>query len=341
MATSNDSSHTGLLNESLIRILVGGGMHAIRLMQLAVQFNIIEILETGDKNISELSRLSNTHEKTLQRVMRTLTYLGFFDQTETESYRLNQLSRLFLRNAEHSLYAESMLMGETWFWQAWAELSHSLQTGETAFNQAKGKGLFEYLNTHAKASDLFNATLAKDDTESLLLEYYDLSPFNHLIDIGGGEGHIAKILLEHFTTISITLFDLPNILEAEVTHILLEQFKDRLKLVGGDFFQFVPSGGDAYLLKYVLHDWNDSDVSRILSTIHHAMNSESKLLIIERPFVEDAVNAHLLDISMLALTGGEERTISAYNTLMESADFAISHTIDFQNGAVLFECTKR
>jgi hypothetical protein len=215
--------------------------------------------------------------------------------------------------------------GEFWRWQAWGHLLQSIQTGETAFNHTYGMGWFEYLAQHPKAGAVFDAAMASSERHHTVAAAYDFSTIGTLVDVGGGTGMLLATILQAHPQLHGVLYDTP-----QVTAHAQELFKaagvaDRCDIVAGDFFAGLPSGGDAYLLSLIVHDWEDAQVITLLENCHRAMHAHGKLLLVEQvvPSGNDPSLSKLLDITMLVEAGGRERTEPEFRALFAAAGFTL------------------
>ena len=200
-----------------------------------------------------------------------------------------------------------------------------MQTGETAFNYVHGVSLFEYLDQSPEAAKIFNANVASMTSREAhaLVNAYDFSSTLLLVYIGGGHGALTTAILQMHPKTHAILFDLPSIVEETRRRLTIEGIADRCEVIGGNFFEAIPRGGDTYILKDVLHNWDDELATTILRTCRQGLNDSAKLLLIERVLIpgNDPMIGKLIDISMRIFTGGMERTAAEYSALLEAAGF--------------------
>jgi hypothetical protein len=217
-------------------------------------------------------------------------------------------------------------------WRPWGHLLHSVRTGETAFDHVHGAGLFDYLAEHAEASALFNQGMAGNSPAHarLVARTYDFSSMTKVIDVGGGRGRlIATILAEHEHLRGI-LFDQPHVIESARETLDEAGVADRCELVGGSFFDAVPQGGDAYILRNIIHDWQDDQAIAILTACRRAMVDGARLILVERRLADDpreALPVLHADLEMLVNVGGRERTTEEYAGLLVRSGFRLNRTI--------------
>jgi SAM-dependent methyltransferase len=216
-------------------------------------------------------------------------------------------------------------------YQAWGDLLHSVQTGSPAFNHVFGTVLFEYLHRNAEAADAFNGGMT--DVSSMLayavLMAYDFSRIPSIVDIGGGQGKLLRSIVQINPEIKGIVFDLEPAIEIAKQHLGSDACSGRCSAVAGDFFDSVPEGADAYILCGVIHDWDDHHSIRILKNCRRAMNGNGRLLLVETVVPESGVNCfgNLLDLNMLVMTGGRERTKSEFCTLFNAAGYKLTRIV--------------
>jgi hypothetical protein len=222
------------------------------------------------------------------------------------------------------------MMGEEYF-RAWGELLYSVRTGEPAFDRIFGQPLFTFFSQHPEQASNFDKAMVGShgrDTAAML-DAYDFSEFTTVVDIGGGNGSTLSAILGRHPHLHGTLFDLPGVIERASVTIEKAEVSDRLQRVGGDFFQTAPSGADAYVLRHVIHDWDDERALRVLKNVRHAMKTSGRLLLVETviPAGNEPCFAKLLDITMMVVPGGKERTEKEYGDLLGSAGFRLARII--------------
>jgi precorrin-6B methylase 2 len=219
--------------------------------------------------------------------------------------------------------------------QAWGDLMHSLRTGEPAFSHVFGMDRFAYMAQHPDEAATFDAAMAGFTRQIAIAvaASYDFSPFRRIVDVGGGSGALVAGILQANPALTGVLFDLPHVAERAKASIAALGLADRCAVVGGDFFKGVPEGGDAYLLKHVIHDWNDVRAAEILQSCRRAMGSAARLLIIEGVFPpridqsEASRGAAANDVNMLVCTGGRQRSEAEFRALYEAAGLKLTRIV--------------
>jgi hypothetical protein len=304
-----------------------GGFHTTALLYTAARLGLADRLRDGPKNSEELASLVGAHGPTLRRLMRALVEIGVLWEAEEGRFGLTPLGALLQEDTPGSLRSVAIIYGDT-FGQAWGSLLHSVRTGQTAFEHVFGAPFFDYFAQHPAESEAFNQTMASLSATIAadVVARYDFSGMRKVVDVGGGHGALVAAILKANPQTTGILFDLPAVLAGARDRVAAEGLSERCELVGGDFFEAVPRGGDAYLLKWILHDWDDERALRILRNCRQAMTAPARLLVLEVVLPDrspaspaGAVN----DINMLVLTGGRERTESEYRAMFAAAGFQL------------------
>ncbi|MEP7304734.1 MAG: methyltransferase [Acidobacteriota bacterium] len=230
-------------------------------------------------------------------------------------------------NIDGSAHSAAMLYGESFWWDAWGGLFESVRTGGTAFEQVHGVGFFEFVEANPDAASVFNAAMQSMTAEraAAIAAAIDTSGCRSLVDVGGGHGAFAAAIARCHPAVAVTLFDRPSVVDGARSTLSSLGVLDCCGFVIGDFFVFVPGGADIYTLKDIVHDWDDERALRILTNVRGAMSGSARLLVIERivpPGGEPSVSK-IVDMSMLVLTGGKERTDMEYRALLHSAGLRV------------------
>ena len=303
-----------------------------RAIYVATQLGIADHLRDGPKSTAELATDTNTHELSLYRLLRVLASAGIFEETESRRFAHTPLSQ-YMRSDVPGFHALILMWGSDWEWKIWEKLIYSVQTGQPAFDHLFGMGLWEYFGrvdpeagrTFAKAMTDFSAPL-----NGAIVAAYDFSLLGTAVDVGGGEGSLLSQLLSSHPQMRGILFDRPDVLEAAGERVAAEGLSGRCELVPGDFFVSVPKGGDIYIFKDVLHDWDDEQVIQILSNCRKACRTGGVVLIVELliPAGNQPSFAKILDLQMLVeFRGGRERTESEFRALLSRASFELIRVI--------------
>ena len=290
-----------------------------RTLQIIAELGIADALNDALETAEQLAKKTGTDADALHRALRLLASHGIFEFRDG-AWTHTAASRLLREDHPRSVRAFCRPMGAPASWQSWGHLEHAVRTGQTALSKLERKGIFAYLTKHPEESRIFNAGMEAKAQRDIpaLLEAYDFSAFKTIADIGGGRGHLLLSILGVTPNATGILFDQPHVI-AEAAN------EPRLKCHAGDFFQGDLPTADAYLLMDILHDWNDADAARILTSIRRAAMAQSKLLIFET-IIPDMPGPHLakaLDVNMLVMTGGRERTVAEHSTLLKATGFEL------------------
>jgi O-methyltransferase domain len=290
---------------------------------------VADHLAGGPRPIDELARLTGTHAPTLQRALRALAGKGVFTEVADGVFGLTPLAEplrsdhpLSLREA-YPLFAPEIV--------AWASFDHSLRTGESCFEAAHGKSFWQYMTEHPRDSARFDASQQAVTRRELrsALPAYDWDSFGNVVDVGGGNGAFLAGLLAQYPSLRGVVFDQPHVVSAAGRVLAEAGVADRCEVVGGSFFESVPAGGDAYLLKRVLYDWNDDRAAELLRVVRAGMHGDSRLLVIE-PVIEPGNEfdwGKLYDLLLVAMGGGGARTQECLAELFAKADLELVRVV--------------
>jgi len=298
------------------------GFMASRALTVAAMLNVADALQNGPCYYVDLASTVGADQRSLHRLLRLLVSLGIFEETAPGTYGLNAAADLLRTDHPQSLRDMAVMITSPSHWLAWGEFDAAVRSGESGSRHAYGTDLFSWFQQEENSEEweLFNAAMTSFSagTAAAVAKAFDFSPFGKIVDIGGGHGLLLRQLLDAAPQATGVLFDLPGVIEgAEQEHL-----GDRVELVGGDFFEAVPAGGDAYVFKHVIHDWSDEQCVTILRNVAAGMAPDARVLVAEivMPDTTEPHAAKFMDVNMLAMTeGGCERTEAEYTALFESA----------------------
>ncbi|HEY5833422.1 methyltransferase [Streptomyces sp.] len=300
-----------------------------------------DLVAGGPKTATELAELTGSDPRALARLLRALAGVGLFRADEQGRYAATDLGDTLRAEVPGSLASFVLMeLGEAHH-SAWGEIVHAVQSGQPAFDKAVGKKIWEFFETTpvmaahlGKAMGGLTAMVAE-----AVLDVYDFSPYRKIVDVGGGEGaFLGSILASHPAGRGV-VFDLPPTVDKGRPAIAGAGLADRCELVGGDFFQSVPDGGDLYLMKWVLHDWNDESCVEILTNCRKAMRDDARLLVVETivPDGDDFSPSKIIDLNMMVLTTGQERTAGEFRALLSAAGFTVTRMLPTQSPSSVIE----
>jgi hypothetical protein len=308
---------------------------------VAAQLGLADLLKDGPRSSDELASATGMHAPSLYRVLRTLAAIGVFEETETNIFGLTPMGETLRSDAEGSLRPLAVCMGGQCNWQAWGDILHSIKTGESAFEHVFGTGFFQHLERHPDNARMFldSMNCCASLYNEAIVAAYDFSRFRKIVDIGGGQGKLITAILKANPETRGALFDTPNQTPGARRFFEQEGIGERCETLTGDFLEAVPEGGDAYLLKHIIHDWDDSRAIEILKNCRRSMTKEARLLLVEEIITgdEEFAPAKVLDIQQLLMPGGRERTEEEYRMLLESAGFELTSVIPTQSSLSIIE----
>jgi hypothetical protein len=259
-----------------------------------------------------------------------LASVGIFIETDGR-FGLTPLAEYLRTDTPGSLRNFVMLIGQQSFWRSWGHLLHSVRTGEPAFPEVYGMAPWEYWAAHPEENAVFKAAMTSlsSGVVNAVVRSYDFSRIGVLLDVGGGEGALLAAILAANPSLRGILFDQPNVVRSVGALLERAGVADRCEVVGGSFFEAVPTGADAYLLKSVIHGWDDEAAIEILRVCRAAMDDRGKLLVVERVIRpgNDPDPAKFSDLNMLVIPGGQERTADDFELLYAGAGFKLSNII--------------
>ena len=260
---------------ALFRMITG--YYVSRAIHVVAKLGIADLLADGARGHDDLAKATGTHAPSLNRVLRLLASAGVFTEEEDGSFALTPIGACLRSGVPGSMRAAALLFGGI-TQQAWGDLLYSVETGEPAFRRVFGMDPFDYMAEHPDEAANFDAAMA-DFTKHIAIAVaaaYDFSPFRRIVDVGGGNGALLAGILKANPTLTGVLFDLPEVADRATAPMRELGLADRCEIVGGDFFKAVPAGGDAYLLKHVIHDWNDDRATAILRNCRRAMGADGQ-----------------------------------------------------------------
>lgn len=309
-----------------------GSAHWIsKLVYAAAKLGLADHLADGARSAEELAGPTGTHARSLHRLMRALASLGVLTGIDGGRFALTPLGETLKTGAPGSARATVLTFGSPMFVAGFENIMHSLATGETGFEKAMGMPVFEYLGQHPEEASLFSETMVgfHGAEPAAVAEAYDFSGFATVVDVGGATGNMLGAILSRHPGPRGVLFDLPHVV-SDAPALLKERGVDtRVRIEGGSFFETVPAGGDAYILSHVIHDWSESQCLAILGHCRKAMKPDGRLLLVEMvlPAGDEPHPGKILDMVMLVLPGGQERTEEEYRLLLEKAGFRLNRVI--------------
>jgi SAM-dependent methyltransferase len=310
------------------------GHYISRAIYVAAKLNIADLLADGPRHFEELATAAGAHGPSLNRLMRLLASAGVFAETDIGTFALTPMGDCLRSGTPGSSRATALLFAGP-LMCGWDELLHSIKTGETTFQRALGMDPFVYMAKHPEEAAVFNEAMTAVSTHTArgVPVAYDFSAFETVVDAGGGHGALLVAILLANPSIRGILFELPYVAEGARQAIANLGLSERCQVVAGDFFESVPSGADAYILKSVIHDWDDAKCVKILQNCHRAMAPGGKLLLVELVLperVDQSPRAQIgtgSDVNMLVNVGGRERTDADFEKLFAASGFKLTKIV--------------
>lgn len=297
----------------------------------AAKLRLADLLADSPKTADELARATKTHGPSIHRLLRTLASRGLFTEVEPKRFALTPLGATLKSDTPGSARAVVMTLGGDWQWKAWGDFLYSLETGRPAMDKVWGTPLFEYLARHADDAACFGEAMAgiHGAEAAAVVKAYDFSKVNTLVDLGGGTGTLLAAILQANAHLRGVLCDLAHTVPRARKRVEASGLAARCDVVAGDFFDAVPAGHDGYVLSHVLHDWNDEQCMAILRNCRKAIAAGGRLLIVEIviPAGDTPHHGKQLDLLMLTVTGGIERTAEEFAALLEAAGFRLTRIV--------------
>lgn len=312
-----------------------------RSVYAAAKLGIADFLKEGAKSYEDLAALTETDPQALYRLLRALSSLGVFTEIEPEHFALTPTGYFLQTDIPGSLRAMALMYGEDDY-KASGCLLHSVKTGESAFEKLYDMPVFEYMQQNADSAKTFDAAMTSYSSVAIpaILAAYDFSDIGVLADVAGGVGSLLTAILKENPRMKGILYDVPAVIEKAHPLINAAGVGDRTQLVAGSFFDSVPTGADACLLKHIIHDWSDEQSLTILQECHKALPTEGKLLLVEHVILpgDEPCFGKLFDVGMLLwCKGGKERTEAEYQALLGRAGFKMTKVIPTNTPLIIIE----
>ncbi|HEX5964740.1 MAG TPA: methyltransferase [Pyrinomonadaceae bacterium] len=318
------------------------GSLAAQVLYVTAKLGIADLLADGPKSVEDLATATDTHAPSLYRILRAAESVGVFVEKENRVFALNANAEPLRSNVPNSLRDIAIFMGEDWHWEVWGKTMYSVRTGKSAWAHAHGDDdVFDYFRKRPEAFEVFNRAMTSLTALSAkaVSEGYDFTGVKTLIDIAGGHGRLLTEILEVNPSMRGILFDMPQVIEGARESVAKTNAADRVEFEGGDFFVSVPAGGDAYMMKHIIHDWDDEKSLMILRNIKQAMNPGGRVLLVESVIAERGAQdfGKLMDIEMLVSPGGKERTAAEYEDLFARAGLRMTRIVPTKSAYSVIE----
>jgi hypothetical protein len=314
-------------------------------LQVAAELRIADLLANGPREIADLARERGVNEDALYRVLRALASVGVFDEVARRRFGLNPAAALLRSDVPGSLYDMARWISDPFHMRVYADVMHSINTGETAVKKAVGMEVFDYLSKNPDLSRVFNNAMTSFSgmVVPAALEAYDFSGIRVLVDVAGGHGGVLTGILDQHPAMRGILCDLDHVIAGARQRIASIGLQGRVECVTADIFAAVPEGGDAYLMKHIIHDWDDERAGLILRNIRKVLPKNGRVILLES--VLAPANApdfgKILDLEMLLLPGGRERTADEFVALFAANGLQLTKIVSTKSPLAVIEAVSR
>jgi hypothetical protein len=299
-------------------------------LSVAARFGVADRLVDGPKTAEEIAAAVGVNGGHLYRVLRALTGMGVFSADSEGRFGLTPMGNLLRSDVPGSARPIATYVCDPWSWAPWGQLADSVKTGQPVFDRMFGEGVFDYFGKHPDEAATFNAGMTgfSQQAAAAVLKAYDFSPFEQIVDVGGGHGSLLLAILKATPGATGIVFDAPQVATGATEAIRAAGMADRCTAQGGNFFEAVP-GGDLIVMKNIIHDWNDAKATNILKACRAASRPDTKLLLVELvvPAGFAPHMSHVLDLEMMVLCDGKERTEQEYRELLAGAGYKLSRIV--------------
>jgi hypothetical protein len=311
---------------------VATGYMASSALYAAITLNIADHLASGPTPMAELAHATGANEDALYRVLRLLASLGIFAEVAPKTFTLTPAAELLRKDAPNSLRGMAAFLPDPFHYRVYSEIMHSVMTGKPAGDKALGMPIFEYFEKHPEYSQVFNdaMTALSAPVAAAAVEAYDFNGIGTLVDVAGGHGEVLMTILKACPNVRGILADLDHVVAGAKPRIAAAGLSGRMQAVACDFFKAVPDGGDAYIMKHIIHDWDDERATAILKNIATAMGVKKGRVILLESVIPAGPAPDLgkfIDIEMLVLPGGKERTADEFRARFVRAGFSLTKVV--------------
>jgi SAM-dependent methyltransferase len=312
-----------------------------RAVYAAARLGIADLLTEGPRDAGALAAATGMHAPSLRRVLRTLASVGLFSTDSQGRFSLTPLGATLRTDAPGAARSTVIALAGEWWWSAWGETLHAVRTGETGLERALGMSEYSYLAQHPEEALHFNAAMIgfHGDEPAAIVDSYDFSGVRTIVDVGGGSGNLLGTVLLANPYPRGVLLERPQVVPEAMQHLRAAGVADRCHVVGGDFLEAVPEGGDLYIVSHCIHNWDEPNCLKILQNCRRAMRPGGRLLIVEAVVsqADEPDPAKILDLAMLLVPGGQERSEDEYGALLAKAGFRLTRVVPTRTSASLVE----
>lgn len=302
-----------------------------RMLLAMARLEVADVLAKGPLKAEAIAAKVGAHPPFLKRVLRALVSVGVFSETSDGRFGLNPLARTLLKDQPGTMRDFVLMIADDYHWKVWGELDYALKTGGNVFEQVHGVPAFAYLQARPEKERTFMGAMANiSGTENpAVAAAYPFGRLKLLIDVGGAHGHMLATILRRHKKLKGILYDQPQVVAgaARSGFVTAPELRGRCEVIGGNFFETVPEGADGYIMKYIIHDWDDEKSLRILGNCRDAMAAGGRVLVVDNVIAPGNDWGKLLDINMMLGPGGQERTRGEFETLFRRAGLKLTRII--------------
>jgi hypothetical protein len=322
------------------------GYWVSQLIYVAAKLGIADLLQTGTKHHHGLATATGTDAPSLYRLLRALASVGIFTEVAPGQFAMTSLATFLQRDVSGSVRDAAIMMGDREHYNSWGNILHAVQTGQSGFENLFGMNVFEYYAQNPEPAAVFDRAMTSFSgiENAAVCTDYDFAGIGSLVDVAGGQGSLLCSILQANPGMTGILFDQPDVIERATPKIAASGMGDRIQLTSGSFFEAVPAGANAYIMKHIIHDWDDERAIAILQNCHRAMASGGKVLVVEQviPPGNEPFMGKLLDVNMLVMCpGGKERTAEEFRALFAAAGFELTRIVPTQGIVSVVEGDRR
>lgn len=318
---SSDAAAGPAPMEALMQLLFS--VFTSRAVTFAADAGIADLLRDGPRSAGEIAEQLGYREEPVYRVLRALTVPGVFEEHPERRFALTPISQHLRSDGPGSVQALAAHFGFASFWHALAEIEHTMKTGGPSFEKANGAAVWDYFKQHPRESSVFDRAMteASSSTAKPVATAYDFSDIRQLVDVGGGRGGLLAAILQQYPDLQGTLYDQEHVVEGAPALLREAGVEDRVTVEGGSFLDRVPEGADAYIMKAIIHDWDDAHSVKILRNCREAMAPDGRILVVNRVVTDQLQSdtAKIADLVMMIIAGGKERTKEEFSELLTAA----------------------
>ncbi len=309
-------------------------------LSVAAQLGVADVMKDSEMHFGDIAKKVGAHPESLYRLMRGLTNANIFVELPERKFKLTAYGRCLRSDLDESVRSMAIFQGQ-YQWAHWAEMLHSVKTGETVVEKVRGQDLFGFLGKTPEAQHHFDAfmTTVSNMEIAAILSAYDFAGSKVIADIGGGRGSFLSAILDSQVKFKGVLYDQPQVVATAESELASGHLKSRCEIIGGSFFESVPKGADTYVMKHIIHDWEESKCIQILENIRTVIPRYGKLVLVESVVAAPNVPhfSKMLDLEMLVNAGGIERTAAQYAELLAKCQFKLVRAVETVSMASVLE----